>query len=147
MKNSMGTSPNCPDLFENVLVYEQRLPFQWEPFRPGDRTSALVDINDVNEQILQAMLCLDEHPRELDDASSEIMHEFQRMEAKMDLLLRWVGQTLSASQGMPEKRLVRLSENGLAVEIADQLTPGAEVLVRINLMMGFPEPLDRKSVV
>src|SRR6202041_3238683 len=96
------------------LVFEESLPVAWVAGAPADG-SLLTRLNADNHQLLGAESSLDEvrvHEA-LKDESPALLHELQRLEYKVNILLRLVGELALRSSGLPAAQRVRLSARAL----------------------------------
>src|SRR5579859_4143355 len=96
------------------LIYEEALPVVWTA-GPLAQGAALARLNADNHQLLGAEASLDEvrvHEA-LKDESPALIHELQRLEYKVNILLRLVGELAVRSSGLPTPQRVRLSARGL----------------------------------
>jgi hypothetical protein len=127
--------------FEDTLVYEHHLPVKWSAFDPDASHNELAQISHDNEIFLHVLLGLDEGSREAEESRHELAHELQRLDAKVNLLLQWVGQWLSAAQGLPESRALRLSERGIELDVPFTINVGETLLLQVYLNAQFPQPI------
>jgi len=96
------------------LVYEETMPVIWTagPLAEG---LALSRLNADNHQLLGAESSLDEvrvHET-LKDESPALVHELQRLEYKMNILLRLTAELTLRSSGLPAPRRVRMTSRAL----------------------------------
>src|SRR5258707_4499945 len=96
------------------LVFEEALPLVWTegPLAEG---LALARLNTDNHQLLGAEASLDEvrvHEA-LKDESPALIHELQRLEYKVNILLRLAAELALRSSGLPSAERVRLSSHAL----------------------------------
>jgi hypothetical protein len=96
------------------LVYEELLPAAWTP-EPLAAGLALARLNADNQQLLAAEGSLDEVrvPEALKDESPALLHELQRLEFKINILLRLTAQISIRDAGLPPPERVRLSSHAL----------------------------------
>jgi len=127
--------------FEDTLVYEQDLPLKWTAFDPQANEQALINLNRDNEVLLHVLLGQADGNREPDDNRHETNLELQRLDAKINLLLHWVGQWLATTQGVPESRPVRLTERGIEVGVPFAINVGETLLLELYLNAHFPQPV------
>ncbi len=96
------------------LVYEEALPVAWTPGPLVDGLS-LARLNADNQQLLAAEASLDEVrvPETLKDESPALLHELQRLEFKINILLRLTAEISVRGSGLPPPHRVRLTSHGL----------------------------------
>jgi hypothetical protein len=130
------------------LIYEELLPVAWTqgPLAEG---LALARLNADNHQLLGAESSLDEvrvHEA-LKDESPALLHELQRLEYKVNILLRLTAELAVRSSGLPSADRVRLTSR--ALEWFGTQTPavGATGLLAVYINPALPQPLKIPCVV
>src|SRR3982074_2809483 len=96
------------------LIFEESLPVSWTP-GPLPNGLMLTRLNADNHQLLGAESSLDEvrvHEA-LKDESPALLHELQRLEYKMNILLSLTAELALRSSGLPAAERVRLSSRAL----------------------------------
>jgi hypothetical protein len=96
------------------LIFEESLPVGWAP-GPLAEGLLLGRLNVDNHQLLGAESSLDEvkvHDA-LKDESPALVHELQRLEYKVNILLRLTAEIALRSSGMPPAERVRMSSRAL----------------------------------
>jgi hypothetical protein len=96
------------------LVYEESLPVTWTPGALAEGLS-LARLNADNQQLLAAESSLDEvrvHDA-LKDESPALLHELQRLEFKINILLRLIADISVRGNSLPPAQRVRLSSHAL----------------------------------
>jgi hypothetical protein len=96
------------------LVYEDSMPIAWTP-GPLAEGLALARLNADNQQLLAAEASLDEVriPDTLKDESPALLQELQRLEFKINILLRLIADIAVRGSGLPPSERVRLSSRAL----------------------------------
>src|SRR5476651_2231082 len=96
------------------LIFEEALPVTWAPGPLAD-SLGLSCLNADNHQLLGAEASLDEvHVHEaLKDESPALLHELQRLEYKVNILLRLTADIAVRNSGLPAAEKVRLSATAL----------------------------------
>jgi len=130
------------------LIFEDSLPVGWTP-GPLAEGSALARLNTDNHQLLGAESSLDEvrvHEA-LKDESPALLHELQRLEYKVNILLRLTAELALRSSGLPPAERVRLSSH--ALEWFGEQTPptGSTGQLSIYINPALPQPLRIPCVV
>jgi hypothetical protein len=104
-----------PEAFlHDGLIFEEALPLVWTagPLLEG---LALARLNADNHQLLGAESSLDEvrvHEA-LKDESPALVHELQRLEYKVNILLRLTAELSIRNSGLPAAQKVRLTSRAL----------------------------------
>src|ERR1700720_50960 len=96
------------------LIFEESLPVAWTP-GPLAQGLALARLNTDNHQLLGAEASLDEvrvHEA-LKDESPALLHELQRLEFKLNVLLRLTAELALRNSTLPPVQRTRLSSTGL----------------------------------
>jgi Atypical PilZ domain, cyclic di-GMP receptor len=96
------------------LIFEELLPLSWSP-GPLVEGMALARMNADNHQLLGAEASLDEvrvHDA-LKDESPALVHELQRLEYKLNILLRLVADLAVRNSSLPAPQRFRVSSRGL----------------------------------
>src|SRR5260370_30170418 len=96
------------------LIFEESLPVAWTP-GPLAEGLTLARLNADNHQLLGAESSLDEvrvHEA-LKDESPALIHELQRLEYKLNILLRLAAELSLRNSGLPAAQRVRLTSRAL----------------------------------
>jgi hypothetical protein len=130
------------------LIFEQSLPVAWDQGALADGL-LLARLNVDNHQLLGAESSLDEvrvHEA-LKDESPALLHELQRLEYKVNILLRLVGELALRSSGLPAAQPVRMSAR--AIEWIGEAGPAAgdTGLLSLYVNPALPQPLRIPCVV
>jgi hypothetical protein len=130
------------------LVFEEALPLVWTegPLAEG---LALARLNTDNHQLLGAEASLDEvrvHEA-LKDESPALIHELQRLEYKVNILLRLVAELAMRSSGLPSAQRIRLTSR--ALEWFGEAAPavGSTGLLAVYVNAALPQPVKIPCVV
>jgi hypothetical protein len=129
------------------LIFEELLPVVWTPGVPASGV-LLARLNADNHQLLGAESSLDDvrvHEA-LKDESPALLHELQRLEYKVNILLRLTAELALRSSGLPAAERVRMSS--LALEWFGEHSVQAEAtgLLSIYINASLPQPLKIPSV-
>jgi hypothetical protein len=124
------------------LIFEEALPVTWAPGPLADGL-LLGRLNADNHQLLGAEASLDDvrvHEA-LKDESPALLHELQRLEFKVNILLRLTAELAMRHSGLPAAARVRLSSIGL--EWFGESTPavGETGLLSLYINPALPQPL------
>jgi Atypical PilZ domain, cyclic di-GMP receptor len=130
------------------LIFEEALPVGWTagPLAEG---LALARLNADNHQLLGAEASLDEvrvHEA-LKDESPALVHELQRLEYKVNILLRLTAELALRNSGLPPPQRVRLTSR--AMEWFSDATPavGSTGLVAVYINSALPQPVKIPCVI
>jgi hypothetical protein len=131
------------------LVFDETMPVSWAagPLAEG---AAALRLNADNHQLLGSESTLDEVrvPEALKDESPALVHELQRLEFKINMLLRMMGD-LAARQsgGLPNPEHVRLASH--AMEWVGERAPkrGTTGVVSLYINPALPQPLRISATV
>src|SRR5450432_2327129 len=116
------------------LIFRESLPLA---FVSGPLVSGpeLAHLNADNHQLLGAESSLDDvrvH-ESLKDESPALLHELQRLEFKLNMVLRLVAELTVRSHGLPPIRKISLSSQGLEWFGADAPAIGATGLLQLYI--------------
>jgi hypothetical protein len=124
------------------LVFEESLPVAWAPGALA-QGAALARLNADNHQLLGAESSLDEvrvHEA-LKDESPALLHELQRLEYKVNILLRLTAELALRSSGLPPAERVRMTSRALEWFGEHSPATGATGLLSIYINPALPQPL------
>jgi hypothetical protein len=136
----MGAMPES--FLGDGLIFEDLLPLAWSP-GPLVEGPALGRMNADNHQLLVAEASLDDvrvHDA-LKDESPALVHELQRLEFKLNILLRLTAELAVRNSTLPPPQRVRVSPQGLEWfgDMAPALRGTGVVSAYINAAL--PQPL------
>ena len=124
------------------LIFEELLPLAWT-LGPLAEGLTLARLNADNHQLLGAESSLDDvrvHEA-LKDESPALVHELQRLEYKVNILLRLTAELALRQSGLPEPQRIRLTSR--AVEWFGEQTPavGSTGLLAVYVNPALPQPV------
>lgn len=130
------------------LIFEEMLPVA---FTPGALAEGmlLARLNVDNHQLLGAESSLDEvrvHEA-LKDESPALLHELQRLEYKVNILLRLTAELAVRASGLPPAARVRMTSSALEWFAPDPPATGATGLLAVYINPALPQPVKIPSVV
>src|SRR5271156_5093872 len=130
------------------LVFEELLPLAWGP-GPLPQGLEVARLNADNHQLLGAESSLDEVrvSEALKEESPALLHELQRLEYKLNILLRLTADLAARASGLPPARSARLGARGLEWSGPAAPAIGATGLVHIYINPALPQPLKIPSTV
>ena len=135
-------------LLGDGLIIEATMPLAWTPGPPVDDLT-LARLNADNHQLLVAASTLDEvrvHEA-LKDESPALVHELQRLDYKLNILLRLTADLAMRQNGLPPPRLVRFSSQGLEWVGDDAPEPGSAGVLMLYVNPSLPQPLRLPAIV
>jgi len=124
------------------LIFEGTMPVGWQA-GPAADGGTLARLNADNYQLLAAEATLDDvrlHDA-LKNEAPAVVHELQRLDYKLNILLRLTAQIAMRQNGLPQPRLVRFSARGLEWTGADHPPAGATGVLTLYVNPSLPEPL------
>ncbi|TVP81597.1 PilZ domain-containing protein [Thioalkalivibrio sp.] len=128
------------DPFEDALVYEDELPLSWEVVDALPPVQRLSTINAANEALLRAGEGLEE-PLRGNEESHELTQEFQRLDAKLNLVLELLADWLSRQGDLPPALEVRFNGQGISWQSPETPPPDATLRLTLYVCPSFPKPL------
>jgi atypical PilZ domain-containing cyclic di-GMP receptor len=130
------------------LIFEEVLPMSWTEGPPTEGL-VLARLNADNHQLLGAEASLDEvrvHEA-LKDESPALVHELQRLEFKVNILLRLTAELALRNSGLPPVQRVRLNSRGLEW-FGDALPAvGATGVLALYVNSALPQPVKLPAAV
>lgn len=132
-----------PDSFlGDGLIFEEVLPVSWSA-RALPAGIELSRMNADNHQLLGAEASLDEVrvPEALKDESPALVHELQRLEFKLNILLRLTAELAVRNSSLPPPQRVRLSASGLQWFGEHAPAAGATGVLNAYINPALPQPL------
>jgi hypothetical protein len=124
------------------LIFEDLLPLAWDAGSLAQGLT-LARMNADNQQLLGAEASLDEvrvHEA-LKDESPALLHELQRLEFKLNVLLRLTAELTVRNSSLPPSRHSRLSSEGLEWMGEGSPTVGATGILSAYINPALPQPL------
>jgi len=131
-----------PSFLGEGLIFEELLPLVWLP-GPLPQGLAVARLNADNQQLLGAESSIDEVrvSEALKDESPALVHELQRLEYKLNILLRLTAEIALRSSSLPPAQKTRLGSRGLEWFGAAAPATGGTGLVHIFINSALPQPL------
>jgi hypothetical protein len=129
------------------LIFEESLPVVFSP-GPLAEGVQLARLNADNHQLLGAESSLDDvrvHEA-LKDESPALLHELQRLEYKVNILLRLTADLALRSSGLPQPERVRMSPRALEWFGAHPAADEATGLLSVYINSALPQPLKIPSI-
>lgn len=130
------------------LIFEDSLPLVWTA-GPLPQDPAMARLNADNHQLLGAEASLDEvrvHEA-LKDESPALLHELQRLEFKLNVLLRLTADLARRTNAGPAPRRIRLSAVGLELPGENSWVIGSTGMLELYINSTLPQPLKLPAVV
>lgn len=130
------------------LVFEELIPIAWVS-GPPLQGPALARLNADNQQLLAAEASIGEvrAAEALKDESPALLHELQRLEYKLNVLLRLTAELAAHFSPLPEPQRVRLASRGLEWFGAKAPARASTGLAQLYLNPALPQPLRMPCIV
>lgn len=126
------------------IEYHAYLPLAWQD-STAPSPQQIADWMRDNVIALQAIDALESHTNQAHDRDADrpsgVDHSSARLEAKMDLLLQWVGKLLLAQQPLPPATEFILGPEVVAWKCPVALKPGSQGVLSLYLAPKVPTPL------
>lgn len=125
--------------FQGVFL-EENLPLTWRPL--ADSALAADERNHINLEQLRVISSLDDYyapALDLEEASG-ISQEFQRLDAKLNVVMQMLGRLLVRDVALPSATQVVLQLDRLHWQLQDGTQPrvGEKVEIEVYLKRNFP---------
>ena len=130
------------------LIFEEYLPVVWAEGLPMEGLM-LSRLNADNHQLLGAESSLDEarvHDA-LKDESLAVVQELQRLEFKVNVLLRLTAELVARNSGLPPAQRVRLTSSALEWFCEEAPVSGATGVLAVYVNSALPQPVKIPCVV
>jgi Atypical PilZ domain, cyclic di-GMP receptor len=138
-----------PDSFlGDGLIFEELLPIAWSPGVLAEGLQ-LARFNADNHQLLGAESSLDDvrvHEA-LKDESPALLHELQRLEYKVNILLRLTAELALRSSGLPAAEKIRMTSRALEWSGDHLAQPDETGLLSVYINSALPQPLKIPAIV
>ncbi|MFI4891687.1 MAG: PilZ domain-containing protein [Steroidobacterales bacterium] len=123
------------------LILDEMRPLAWLP-GPLAQGGELANLNADNLQLLIAEASIEETraTEALKEESPAVLHELQRLEYKLNILLRLTAELTMRQNAMPKIYRMRLSAQGLEWSLGGP-TAGASGLLQLYINASMPQPL------
>jgi hypothetical protein len=124
------------------LIFEESLPLAWAQ-GPLAQDLILARLNADNHQLLGAEASLNEvrvHEA-LKDESPALLHELQRLEYKLNVLLRLTAELATRNNALPPPHLIRLTARGMEWIGDDAPAVGTTGILELYINPALPQPL------
>lgn len=130
------------------LIFDEALPVVWTagPLAEG---SVLARLNADNHQLLGAESSLDEvrvHEA-LKDESPALVHELQRLEYKVNILLRLTSELALRNSGLPAAQRIRLTSRALEWFADPTPAVGSTGVLAVYVNPALPQPVKIPCIV
>jgi hypothetical protein len=125
------------------LIFEELLPLQWFP-GPLPEGLELVRLNADDHQLLGAESTLEEvriSEAVNKEESAALVHELQRLEYKLNVLLRLTADLVAQARQLAAPQRVRLSARALEWFDAPALARGDQGVLHLYINRTLPQPL------
>ncbi len=122
------------------LFFQATLPLEWIPLEEAGVPSASIEI--ANQNCLRIVMGMDEVTHETVDESTELNHELQRLDFKVNIILELVAQLASRDTELPSCAEIKLGHS--ALQWCSSKTPplsGQTIQVKVYPDPRFPFPL------
>lgn len=123
------------------LVFEDRLPLSCEIIDtlPAGNTYTALQID--NEEVLHAVMLLEDVPRETPEDNSAEGQDMLRLEYKINLMFELLSGLYQRDAKLPEPVELILRSDALTWQSQQQLDLGSLVRVHLYLSRKYPKPL------
>jgi hypothetical protein len=130
------------------LIFEELLPLAWAP-GPLPQGVEIARLNADNHQLLGAESSFEEVrvSEALKEESPALLYELQRLEYKLNVLLRLTAELVARNAGLPSPQRTRLGARGLEWWGAAAPATGTSGVLQIYINPALPQPLKIPSVV
>ena len=130
------------------LTFEDVLPLVWVA-GPLPQPVALAHLNADNYQLLMAESSVDEARvhEALKDESPALLHELQRLEFKLNVLMRVIAELTGRNSHLPPPQRVTLASRGVEWTGGEALGIGSTGILDLYINAALPQPLRLPATV
>lgn len=129
------------------LICETYLSLRWHARSVAELPMADARQSEANAEFLRILAVLEERRSEHAEDSTEPVHEFRRLESKLDLVLGMVGKILARQLDLPAPVPVRLGAASIEWQGSPAPALGEPVCIELYLLPDHPCPLFLDGVV
>lgn len=128
------------DPFKDHLVCYQQIPVRWRKLDHALSDSELFNLHNENIRLMEVLVG-GEDVRESDASmDKDSMKEIKKLDAKLNLLMGWIGMLLQQQQKLPVAQTVSLSSHGLQFQSDDRnLREDDNLCVEMFLEPSYPQ--------
>jgi len=139
----MPESIHPEDPIKNKLVYCQCIPVRWRKLEQELSDTQLLSMHSDNAKLMEVLVGSEDAAWDAEPAAidKDAMKEIRKLDAKLNLLMGWMGSMLLQQMNVPQPQTVSLSTQGLQFHLSKD-REGADLLCENdNLYMElFLEP-------
>lgn len=122
------------------MCLQDRLPLAWQPLEEARLEELRPVLDSHNQSVLQAILFLEHQHRDVAEDDPGLGQDLHRLEAKLDLILQLLAESMSGAGQLPARVPVRI-EAGEIRWACSGTEPRGLVLVEVYPSARFPRPL------
>ena len=141
----MNAEPGGP--LDGRLSWSGRVPVEWRVLDELPEREHLDRREERNFALLGALAFIEHGPARRAEDQAPLASQFERLEAKFDLVLAMLSEVLVPDGAGPAAARVTLSGDGLALEVERRAQPGTPVEVDLYLSTIVPRPVRLIGVV
>ena len=141
----MNTEPGGP--LEGRLSWSGRLPLEWRVLEALPEREHLDRREERNFALLSALAFIEHGPGRRAEDPAPLAGQFERLEAKFDLVMAMLSEVLMPDGAGPDAARVMLSGDGVALDTCAPADPGTAVEIDLYLSSIVPRPVRLTGLV
>jgi len=132
----------------DAFSLQKQISFRWHRLS-SPIASSNVEVDELsNEKLLEVLVTLDEaHFEPEQQSDKEIVKEIKRLDAKLNLLLIWLGNSLIKQGGLPQRQNVSISSKCISFETNEKLALHEELFMELFFDPLYPQAFSAKGEV
>ena len=98
-------------------------------------------IHDDNQKLMEVVLGHEDlHVDAEQFENKELYKEFKKLDAKLNLVMNWLGRSLAHQQGIPQAQHISLSAKGIKFNIDKVLAVNDDLFIELFIEPNYPQP-------
>lgn len=125
--------------FDDNLIFEGRLSLKWTVLNSDEDRAECARMQESNDDVLAALVTLDEHIKELPADNPTLVQEIRRLDSKLDIVLNLLEKIITSTTESSNFD-VKFNAGGLQWQVRtdNELSSGQELCVEICLNQKLP---------
>jgi hypothetical protein len=136
-----STQQDCEDPFKDHLVCYQQISLRWRKLNEPLSDGQYFRIQNDNIKLLEVLVSGEDVGDAEQSMDKDSMKEVKKLDAKLNLLMGWIGQMLLQQQAVPPPQTICLSSIGLQFSCDDvkELAENDNLYLEMFLESRYPQ--------
>lgn len=127
------------DPLKESLVCYQQIPLRWHKLETPLSDAQWSAIRNDNMKLMEVLVGAEDTGDAEQKLDKDTHKEIRRLDAKLNLMMAWLGQLIRQQQNLPQPQAVALSAQGLQFESDAPLMKNDDLLVELYLEAHYPQ--------